>query len=321
MSGNGIRASTELSNLGGGLVSVLINCFNGERYLKEAIDSVFAQTYENWEIVFWDNASTDRSADIALSYGKRVRYYRAKTTSNLGTARNLAMKEARGEFVAFLDCDDVWLPEKLTIQVSEMSSDAYALNYGGIVNINASGNTISRYIPKQKVGNLFEVLLKQFDINVPTALLRLATLKQLNLEFDENIHASEEYCLFMQLAARAKISVTPQVLAKYRVMPESLTNGKIEKWADEREYTLKLIMRNNPGIEHRYARGFREAFARAKYYRARLFMHRGNRGAARTELRPIMFVGWRYFGLFAILFLPGVLWEHLHKQLPSSRDV
>ncbi|HZY30567.1 MAG TPA: glycosyltransferase, partial [Candidatus Methylomirabilis sp.] len=64
--------------MGGPRVSVIMNCLNGERYLREAMDSVFAQTYTDWEIVFWDNASTDASAEIAKGYGDRVRYFRSE---------------------------------------------------------------------------------------------------------------------------------------------------------------------------------------------------------------------------------------------------
>ena len=93
-------------------VSVIMNCLNAEPYLREAIDSVVAQTYPDWEIIFWDNASRDASGAIAKSYGERVRYFRGETTVPLGEARNLAIAEAKGRYLAILDCDDVWLPEK-----------------------------------------------------------------------------------------------------------------------------------------------------------------------------------------------------------------
>ena len=98
-------------------VSVVMNCFNSERYLREAIDSVFAQTYSDWEIVFWDNASTDNSARIAKSYGPRLKYYRGDENVSLGEARNYALGKARGEYIAFLDCDDLWAPDKLQKQI------------------------------------------------------------------------------------------------------------------------------------------------------------------------------------------------------------
>ena len=98
-------------------VSIIMNCLNGEQYLKQAMDSVFKQTYDDWEAIFFDNTSTDNSAAIAKSYGERVRYFKSQTTYPLGKARNLAINETKGEFIAFLDCDDIWLPQKLEKQV------------------------------------------------------------------------------------------------------------------------------------------------------------------------------------------------------------
>ena len=95
------------------LVSVVINCYNGERFLKKAIDSVYAQSYQNWEIIFWDNRSEDKSAEIFKSYNdKRFKYFYAKKHTSLYKARNLAIKESSGELLAFIDTDDLWEKNK-----------------------------------------------------------------------------------------------------------------------------------------------------------------------------------------------------------------
>ena len=100
------------------LVSVIINCYNGEKYLREAIDSVIAQTYENWELVFWDNQSTDSTCSIVESYkDPRIHYFYAPKHTPLGEARNLAVEKANGEYINFLDADDVWSANKLAEQV------------------------------------------------------------------------------------------------------------------------------------------------------------------------------------------------------------
>lgn len=100
-----------------------MNCCNGEEYLRQALDSIFEQTYYDWEIIFWDNASIDKSAEIAKSYGEQVRYFASEITYPLSTVRNLAIKETRGDFVAFLDCDDMWLPQKLEKQMPIFEKD------------------------------------------------------------------------------------------------------------------------------------------------------------------------------------------------------
>ena len=101
------------------LVSIIMNCYNGETYLQESINSVLSQTYKNWELIFWDNQSNDKSAKIFKDYKDgRLKYYCASShIETLYKARNYALKNANGEFIAFLDVDDRWLPEKLEKQV------------------------------------------------------------------------------------------------------------------------------------------------------------------------------------------------------------
>ena len=112
------------------LVSVIINCFNGEMYLREALNSVIAQTYKNWEIIFWDNQSTDQSAGIFKSYNDiRLKYYYASSYTSLYQARNYAIKKCNGEFIAFLDSDDWWTSEKLETQMNLFEDKEVGLVY------------------------------------------------------------------------------------------------------------------------------------------------------------------------------------------------
>ena len=100
------------------LVNVIMNGHNGGEYLAEAIDSVLEQTYTNWEILFWDNLSTDNTRSILESYSdNRIKYFCAEEFTPLGEARNNVIEKAQGELLGFLDCDDLWLPEKLERQV------------------------------------------------------------------------------------------------------------------------------------------------------------------------------------------------------------
>ena len=102
------------------LVSIIVNCYNGEKYLQGAINSIYAQSYQNWEIIFWDNNSNDSSAEIALSCDKKLRYYKSQSTTPLGKARTQAVSKAKGEYLAFLDCDDLWHEKKLEKQVDKI---------------------------------------------------------------------------------------------------------------------------------------------------------------------------------------------------------
>lgn len=114
------------------LVSVVMVFFNEERFLQEAIDSVFAQSYDNWEMLLVDDGSTDKSSEIALGYAERysekMLYLEHDGHRNRGTSasRNLAIRNAKGEYIAFLDADDVWLPCILEQQVAIMDSQPEA---------------------------------------------------------------------------------------------------------------------------------------------------------------------------------------------------
>src|SRR5947208_2356721 len=104
-------------------VSIIMNVRNGLPFLREALDSVLAQTSDDWELIFWDDRSTDGSASVLADYpDPRIRYVLADQPVTLGRARDLAIREARGEWIAFLDQDDVWLPEKLAKQLALVDS-------------------------------------------------------------------------------------------------------------------------------------------------------------------------------------------------------
>jgi glycosyltransferase involved in cell wall biosynthesis len=92
-------------------VSIIMNCWNCGKYLREALDSAFGQTYKDFEVIFWDNLSSDSSIEIAKQYP--VRFFSNTRPLPLGESRNLAIEQAASKYIAFLDCDDVWLPTKL----------------------------------------------------------------------------------------------------------------------------------------------------------------------------------------------------------------
>ena len=101
------------------LISIVMNCHNGEKYLKDSLNSIINQTYENWELIFFDNISTDRSKKILDQFNdQRIKYYKSEKFINLYDARNLAVEKCNGNFVSFLDTDDSWYPDKLEKQIN-----------------------------------------------------------------------------------------------------------------------------------------------------------------------------------------------------------
>lgn len=103
------------------LISCIVPVFNGERYIGEALDSILAQTYRRLEIIVADDGSTDGTASVVADYGKQIRFLQQPTTGPPAT-RNLGLRKAQGEFVAFLDADDLWHPEKLARQMARFQA-------------------------------------------------------------------------------------------------------------------------------------------------------------------------------------------------------
>src|SRR5262252_8037824 len=111
-------------------VSIILNVRNGAAFLREALDSAIGQTFADWELVVWDDRSTDASAQIVAGYrDPRIRYFLSPEDTPLGRAREDAIRQARGEWLAFIDQDDVWLPQKLEKQLA-LAAEGVGLIYG-----------------------------------------------------------------------------------------------------------------------------------------------------------------------------------------------
>jgi len=285
------------------LVSILMNCYNGEKYLNEAIDSIYAQTYKNWELVFWDNASTDRSVNIAKSYDERIKYYIAPETTPLGEARNFALERADGEYIAFLDCDDIYLPDKLEQQVNLMQSKDYAMCYGSVVIIDENGNLIKKNFVKNKSGNVFSSLLRRYEINMQTVMLKRGFVISNHLSFNTSMSYCPDYNLFMTIASKADVGVIIDVIAKYRIVSNSLSKKTINIAGSEVKYTLDELLENAPILQKNFPKEFVHAYAKARYYEMIKNIVDGNRYYAIYLLKSIFFVRYEYSIIMILLIM------------------
>jgi len=286
------------------LVSILMNCFNGERYLREAIDSIISQTYQNWEIVFWDNASTDNSAGIVKSYDERIKYYLAPETTPLGEARNLALKKASGQYIAFLDCDDIYLPDKLEQQVGLMQSKGYVMCYGSVAIIDENGKLIKKDIVKNKSGNVFSSLLIRYEINMQTVMLKKDFVVSNQLSFNIDMSYCPDHNLFMTIASKADVGVITAIVAKYRIVSNSLSKKTIDIAPQEYRLTLDEISKSNPVLRQQLSNDFDCAYNKAKYYEIVADIYNNNKEQARYKLRTIFTSKIEYFLLYLLLFMP-----------------
>lgn len=205
------------------LVTVIINLYNGEATVAAAIDSVLAQTFSDWELLIWDDCSTDSGADIVRGYtDARIRYVRSDTQVPLAQARQKAIDLAEGEWITFLDQDDLWLPDKLERQLAlaHVKPDA-ALIYGRAVRFYPSGaerdyDQAHEYAPLPE-GDIFGSLFTDSCyIAMSSAMFRRAAVAAVG-GIPAAISIIPDYYLYTAIARRFPAAAMQQVVCRYRM--------------------------------------------------------------------------------------------------------
>lgn len=303
-------------------VSVIMNGLNCARYLREAIESVYDQTYTDWEIVFWDNASSDETPSIAQGYDHRVRYFRGQQTVPLGAARNLAIAQATGDFLAFLDCDDLWLPDKLTLQLPLFAGDRpVGLVYSNSIFLHQDTGRehvlYRRHHPPS--GRVFRQLLSDYFLSMETVVIRRAALGRLSEWFDERFNVVEEADLFIRIAHDWDVMYCPRVLAKWRMHRDSWTWTRSELFADEFQLMLEKLILLFPDLATHYRNEIRSLEARIAYRKALSPWRKGSRGTARRLIRPYLTVKPELLFPYLFTYLPYGAYERALRAL--AREV
>jgi glycosyltransferase involved in cell wall biosynthesis len=294
-------------------VSILMNCWNGEVYVREAIESVFSQSFSDWEIVFIDNCSTDNSPGIAKSFGAKVKYFKTPYNMPLGEARAFGINKCRGQYLMYLDVDDRYRENTIDTLLNEIQKTNYLVVYSGHRNINSKGYVIGRHNPSRKEGNIFGHLLMQFDVPTASLIMDLKKYKESGQTYDKEIVVSAEYNHYLQLAATYEFKCINGELTDYRIHSGGLTNERAADLYNDRIITLDNIVKKDPQILEDYPGQFREAYARADYYMMRNFIANGEMYSARRILRPHMFLSTKYFVVFICLFIPSLLRRYIFK--------
>lgn len=299
-------------------ISVIMNCFNSEKYLREAIDSVYAQTFKDWEIVFWDNASTDKSAEIAKSYDSKLRYFRGEKNVPLGHARNFAIEKAQGEFIAILDCDDLWMPEKLEQQLPLCNNPEVGLVYSDVIQFNNRGYAMPKFgkdNPPQ--GKVFEAILFNNFICMSTAMIRTDVIKKHDNWFDTEFTAVEDTDLFIRISRDWDFAYAPYALSKYRMHENSLSYSAPLKFRKEEELMLEKFNKIFPEFKDRYEARYR---AQIKRDYAVVEWRQGNNSGARKIIKPLILQKKNYLLTYMAMFFP-YKYAHNLRLLFSNRAV
>ncbi len=230
------------------LVSIIMPSYNTASYIKESINSVFEQTYTNWELIIVDDCSTDNTDEIVASLDDiRIHYIKNEKNSGAALSRNKALREAKGRWIAFLDSDDLWMPDKLEKQIQFMENNHYHFSYTGYCEIDEQSRPNGRQVTGPKVISKTRMynycwpgcLTVMYDANT-VGLIQIADIKKNN-----------DYAMWLKLCRKEKCYLLNNNLAKYRKRTGSISNHSYRaliKWhyklfreADNRNSIFSII--------------------------------------------------------------------------------
>ena len=233
-----------------------MSCHNGEKYLTEAILSVLNQSYKNWELIFWDNFSSDNSAKIIKNFkDKRIKYFRSKKKTNLAIARNNAILKSNGEFICFLDTDDYWLKNKLKIQIKIIkSNNLISVVFCKYFILNDKLNKLSKHSfmdvtnYNKLAGLIFPQLLNKYIDGKPllgplTIMIKKKILDK--IAFDIKLHVFADFDLFLNLSLTKNFQGINDYLAVYRLHDSNESFQSLKKYNIEYVYWYNKIKNNS----------------------------------------------------------------------------
>ena len=209
------------------LITIIVNCFNGERYLNECLKSILSQSYKNYEVIFWDNKSTDKSKLIFLGMkDNRFKYFSDNEHVALYCARNKALEVSSGKYITFLDVDDIWYPDKLEKQVEVMENKTdIGFCYSGFKFLfEDSKKLISAYNNRKlKSGYIFTYLIKNYNVGILTLMVNKSIVDKNKIKFDERFSIMGDLDFVLRLSRVSKGIPIKLDLAIYRIHLENLS--------------------------------------------------------------------------------------------------
>ena len=195
------------------LVSIIMPSYNTGKYIKKSIESIQNQNYKNWELIIIDDCSTDNTDEVVKAINdKRIKYIKNDKNYGAAVSRNKALKEAKGRWIAFLDSDDLWVPEKLQKQIDFMKKNGYSFSYTNYEEMNGSGEKTGIKVtgPKKitKTG--------MFNYCWPGCLTVMYDSSVIGTVQIENIKKNNDYAMWLKICKKANCYLLDECLALYR---------------------------------------------------------------------------------------------------------
>jgi glycosyltransferase involved in cell wall biosynthesis len=230
-------------------VSVLMGCYNHEKYVAQAIESVLNQNFADLELIIIDDHSTDNSPKIIANYQKkdpRVRAFFHEKNMGIAKTGNECLKQVKGKYVCFLGSDDLWVKDKLEKQLRVIEKNPEKIVWAQAEIIDSQGEKTGKYItellnaPPKKSGNLFQELLRDQFLFGQTLMLSSGLIK--NIRFDEKYRYVNDHRFFVDLAANNEFVFMPEPLAEYRMHGNNATSKDEKGWLKEKILLRKYFL-------------------------------------------------------------------------------
>jgi glycosyltransferase involved in cell wall biosynthesis len=255
-------------------VSVIIPVFNTEAFLTHTIESVVGQRYNDWEIIAVDDGSTDRSATVLQKYVHRLPgkfHCICQENQGASSARNRAIGISSGQYIAFLDSDDAWFPEKLEIQVGILEDAPHVgMVYADCLVVNQIGNPVrdSYFNNSPPRGWIFQNLLLNNFIPTSSVVIRRSVLQEIGL-FNLVYRISQDYDLWLRVSDRYQVAVIEKPLVQYRIHPAGISRNRVEMVHEDLDI-MEEWLHQKPELREQLAAGI---FHKRRISHYSLFLH------------------------------------------------
>jgi glycosyltransferase involved in cell wall biosynthesis len=300
-------------------VAVVIPCYNSASCLARALDSVFAQTYQDYRIYVIDDGSTDDTEAVLRAYADRVVCVR-QAHAGQGAARNHGIRLSNSAYVAFLDADDEWLPNKLERSVEILLQDSHVgLVYSDCTtsgNGPFAGSHFAR-IGTPASGRVFVHLLDNCNVFTPTAVVRRECLEDVG-PFNESLAVGEDLNLWLRIAARWEFAVALEALAIRHSRPGSLSQTtSVDRALSNSLAAVEHVVQACPDLPVHERLALRKSIANRHYEYGSYLLRCGGRAPSRRQMFEAVRWGrldWRVVAKTALSFLP-------HRTFAALREV
>ena len=232
------------------LVSIITPTYNSMEYIKNTYNCIASQTYQSWEWVVTDDYSSDGTYEVLLSLAEvdsRIKLFRTNKNSGAAVARNISLKNSRGEFVAFIDSDDIWASDKLSKQINFMITANVDFSFTAYQLVNSRGVCLNKTVDTHiEVPVDYESMLrKKATLGCSTVMIRKRAFEDLSMPL---IRTGQDYGMWLKLLKTgAKAYHFNEVLTQYRILPNSISRNKLKK--AKRQWEIYREIENLPFLK------------------------------------------------------------------------